>query len=755
MLWVDKYHPQTESDIVVHPKKVAEIKAWLASHYQQREPPSSSFSTTTTINNINNSRVLLLKGPVGAGKSSTIRVLAAQYGCFITEWKTPQTASWEEAQYQQQQQQQSSSSRGGDGNLSFHSMYHSAVDSFEEFIIRCRMPALTLTHAGGQGGGSGSSKKNQEEDDVIIIDDDTEEERNVFDLTSNDGEAWKANKKNNNNAPSQRRLIMIEDLPFTANAQQQHRVAEALASLARSARFPFVVCCSEATGRETQADRGERGGGNNNNKSSSSEAWHSTSLLKQVEDSFDPSSYSTISLNPLTDNMISKALHRVLMRESLDDVVSGARVQAVAEGAGGDVRSALCTMQFLCTGVAPGVVVVASGGNEDSDDGGGRGKKRKKTKKKTAAAGNGRKKKGGGVVPPTAEEIAAAAAPFAQRDGNLTLFHALGRFLYNKRVSSAAAEVRGGGSSGGTQQLLTPSKQKSVQHKWLATELSTIINPNNALISSQYQRNPTEFDPEAVLTGAGLNASSVSSFLHENYINFIDDGAIEDAAGCCDYLSISDILAFNSSSYGGRRGGGGQLVQDDEVGKSSTLSDASAALTAAMGTCFSNCHPAPRRFLPLKAPASYLVRKATSLNSKLLQGEVDVQWALQTKSGCLESKTVLVSELIPSARLLVSRRAAAAGGGGGGDGGGGDSGGGAPGSSLVDVSRLVPRHWSRVWNGQLYEETPTSTTTNNNGHGIVLQGEEGEMDTHGAGGDEEHGSDGGSSNIEDDSESDW
>ena len=740
MLWVDKYHPEIESDIVVHPKKVAEIKAWLASHYQQ--PPSSSFSTATNNNTTTNSKVLLLKGPVGAGKSSTIRVLAAQHGCYITEWKAPQTASWEEAQYQHQHQEQQSSSREGGSSLPFHRMYYSAVDSFEEFTIRCRIPALTLTRAAGGGGGGGSRKKNQEEDDVIIIDEDTKDERKVFDLTNNSGEMLKTSNKNNNKSSSLRRLIMIEELPFTATAQQRHRVAEALASLCRSARFPIVLCCSEATGRETQANEGQGGGGNANNRSSS-EAWHSTSLLKQVEDSLDPSSYSTTSLNPLTDNMISKALNRVLMRESLDDVVSGARVRAVAEGAGGDVRSALSTMQFLCTGVASVVVVVPSGGNEVSDDGGGRGKKRKKKKKKTAAAGMGRKKKGGREeAPPTVEEIAAAAAPFAQRDGNLTIFHALGRFLYNKRVSAAAAaaaaELRGGGSSGGTQQLLTPSKQKSVQHKWLTTELSTIINPNNALISSEYQRNPTEFDPEAVLTGAGLNASTVSSFLHENYINFIDDAAIEDAAGCCDYLSISDTLASNSNSSGG----GGQLVQDDEVGKSTTLSDAAAALTAAMGTCFSNCNPAPRRFLPLKAPASNLVRKAMGLNSKLLQGEVHVQWALQSKSGCLESRTVLASELIPSARLLVPRRAAGGGGGG------------APGSSSLDVSRLVPRYWCRVWNGQLYEDAPTITNNNSgNGNGIVLQGEEGEMDIRGD--DEEHGSDGGSSLIEDDSESDW
>lgn len=45
----------------------------------------------------------------------------------------------------------------------------------------------------------------------------------------------------------------------------------------------------------------------------------------------------------------------------------------------------------------------------------------------------------------------------------------------------------------------------------------------------------------------------------------------------------------------------------DEDTASATLLDAAAASTAARGVCFCNAHPAPRRWLPLKAPAAFAV----------------------------------------------------------------------------------------------------------------------------------------------------
>ncbi len=40
---------------------------------------------------------------------------------------------------------------------------------------------------------------------------------------------------------------------------------------------------------------------------------------------------------------------------------------------------------------------------------------------------------------------------------------------------------------------------------------------------------------------SGLEAAAVSSFLHENMLDFLDQHGIEDAAGALDYLSITGI----------------------------------------------------------------------------------------------------------------------------------------------------------------------------------------------------------------------
>ena len=57
-----------------------------------------------------------------------------------------------------------------------------------------------------------------------------------------------------------------------------------------------------------------------------------------------------------------------------------------------------------------------------------------------------------------------------------------------------------------------------------------------------------------------------------------------------------------------------------------TLSDATAASTAARGCCFANQHPAPRRWLPLKAPALFTAQKAAGRNRKQLELAAGV-WA--------------------------------------------------------------------------------------------------------------------------------
>ena len=46
-----------------------------------------------------------------------------------------------------------------------------------------------------------------------------------------------------------------------------------------------------------------------------------------------------------------------------------------------------------------------------------------------------------------------------------------------------------------------------------------------------------QFNPEDVVMASGMEPASVAAFLHENYLNFVDEASVEDAAAACSYFS--------------------------------------------------------------------------------------------------------------------------------------------------------------------------------------------------------------------------
>jgi hypothetical protein len=278
---------------------------------------------------------------------------------------------------------------------------------------------------------------------------------------------------------------------------------------------------------------------------------------------------------------------------------------------------------------------------------------------------------------------------YAAKDGSLSLFHALGKLLYNKRSAN--------GATGGAGQQQEEEEQRGAGWRagqaWLQAHLhgsgvgrggrQPAVAPHAAPQRAPWCcRRPMEFDPEAVLGAARLEAGMVAAFLHENLHNFVEEEAVGDMATCMDYLSQSDVLERGGA--GGQRGVGGGVdgaAASDDTGASAGLADAAAGSVAARGVCFCNTHPAPRRWLPLSPPTLFMVRSAAARNREaLVRGGTAVEWG--RAGGTLEPVGRVAAELLPLVRLLS---AAAAGRRDG-----------------AALARLQPAEWARVWRGQLY-----------------------------------------------------
>lgn len=71
--WTEKYGPLSLDELAVHKKKLSDVRTWLEDVYNGKQ----------------RKRLLLLKGPAGSGKTTTLTLLAKELGIHMHEWKNP------------------------------------------------------------------------------------------------------------------------------------------------------------------------------------------------------------------------------------------------------------------------------------------------------------------------------------------------------------------------------------------------------------------------------------------------------------------------------------------------------------------------------------------------------------------------------------------------------------------------------------------------------------------------------------------
>ncbi|KAG8516142.1 Cell cycle checkpoint protein RAD17 [Galemys pyrenaicus] len=110
--WVDKYKPETQHELAVHKKKVEEVETWLKTEVLERQPKQGG-------------SILLITGPPGCGKTTTIKILSKELSIQIQEWINPILPDFQKDDFKEL----------FNSDSSFHP-YQSQIAVFKEFLLR-------------------------------------------------------------------------------------------------------------------------------------------------------------------------------------------------------------------------------------------------------------------------------------------------------------------------------------------------------------------------------------------------------------------------------------------------------------------------------------------------------------------------------------------------------------------------------------------------------------------------------------------
>lgn len=374
---------------------------------------------------------------------------------------------------------------------------------------------------------------------------------------------------------SRKVVLLIRDIP-SSDANGRARVLEALRALAASRGGPPVaVVVTEE----------EERGGNRSDRSAEISA-------KDVRSVMEKAGAQIVDFNAATTAAITKALTRVCELEHFD--MSPSDIDAIVQNSHGDVRSALGALEFWCFG-----------------------------KNRTGrTAPPTKRKRGEPKEAPSA--VASARALLSSRDQGLGLFHALGKFLYNKRDTHDLMNIAG-----------------------------------FETLDERLRRPPQRYNPEDVLARSGIGAETAVGFLFENFVDFVDSRSIEWVAAGERYLSDAFLLARGGVvSRGGGMGsrGGWEDVGDDEdaVLDPNLVAEYTAGSVATRGVLFSSKRSAAG-FLPMRGPRAAKMERAAATNSEEVRAVVAA--ALEGDFSVGGTTNAVATEMLPALRLIAGSSA--------------------------------------------------------------------------------------------------
>ncbi|KAJ1298016.1 hypothetical protein BS78_01G421800 [Paspalum vaginatum] len=352
-------------------------------------------------------------------------------------------------------------------------------------------------------------------------------------------------------------IILIDDIPVTSGKVAFARLGKCLTGLIQSTQVPTVISLTHY----------------HKSESNDTAMWNSVDL----ESLLQGAGAHKIALNPVTTNSIKKILFRICKEESCD--ASEELLHQIAISSGGDIRHAIMSLQYHCLDPRRHSSALATS---------------------TARAGS---KSRDSLVPGEESYGHSSALPSpCGRDETLTLFHALGKFLHNKRETS---------------------------------DIDIGLDPFP--LRENLRRNSLKMDvPEKILSQAHGKARTVADFLYENVLDFIDNEAVDDAWVVVSYLSEADCLLT-----------GGPIASYNSENMAQLIS----ASVAARGVLFGNAHAATSRWHTIRSPKLWQTEQSFRSNKgQILKERFDYS---RTCGSCNFSD--LVTEFKPLERWIGPR----------------------------------------------------------------------------------------------------
>ncbi|KAJ4382662.1 RFC checkpoint protein Rad17 [Didymella sp. IMI 355093] len=270
--WTEKYGPQSLEELAVHKKKLSDVRTWLEDVYsgQQRK------------------RLLLLKGPAGSGKTTTMSLLSKELSIHMHEWKNPV-----------------SSMTGSEGVVS-------ATAQFDDFVGRAGAFGSLAFDGPQQAPKQASSSTDSRQKQLVLV----EEFPNTFARASPAVQAFRSSVLN-----------------FLAATTPSATAFFARQAGSDTPVTPIVMIISETLLSTNTA---------------AADSFTAHRLLGP--EILTHPGVSVIEFNPIAPTYMTKALDLIVVKEARKsarrNTVGPQVIQRLAEL--GDIRSAVSSLEFLC-----------------------------------------------------------------------------------------------------------------------------------------------------------------------------------------------------------------------------------------------------------------------------------------------------------------------------------------------------------------------------------------------------------------------